>query len=45
MWRRVGEFTVNAADSLPKSRPEGNRRRDGEANPSPHALEPLDINA
>lgn len=41
VWRHVGKFSVNAADSLPKSRPEGNRRRDEEANPSPHIPTPL----
>lgn len=41
VWRHVGKFSVNTADSLPKSRPEGDRRRDEETNPSPHIPTPL----
>lgn len=41
MWRHVGKFSVNAADSLPKSKPVGDRRRDEEVNPSPHIPAPL----
>lgn len=37
VWRHVGKFSVSAADSLPNSRPEGDRRRDKEENPSPHS--------
>lgn len=45
-WQRAGKFTVSAADSLPKSTPEGNKEeRGGEeaqiaATPSHHHHEP-----